>query len=95
MSGQVQGLDGQPLADVRVEIYDQSPTAPTRPLLASTKTDNAGRYTVAVPLGRIWVTIPKQNIGGQDFWGYDNTPLEVRPNTTISGIDFRPARVSP
>ncbi len=95
VSGQVLGLDGRPLAGVRVEIHDQSPTTPERPALMAALTDSTGHYTIPVPLGRIWVTIPTQVVAGQAFWGYDNTPLDISRSAAITGVDFRPAQVGP
>jgi hypothetical protein len=96
VNGQVISLDNVPLGGVRLAAYTQPSTTTDRQAVATTQTDAAGRYTLQVPAGRIWIGVATQDIGQESIWGYDNNPVDVTAGAAISAVDFRVAiRVLP
>ena len=88
LSGQVRSADGVPLAGIRLAAYTQANTTQDRQPVVNIQTDAAGRYSVAVPAGPIWMSVLTQDIQGSSFWGYDREPVTVTAGSTLTDQDF-------
>jgi hypothetical protein len=87
VTGQVRDLDGVPLGGMAIYATNALATGLKQvkgpPILSATHTDAAGRYTLDLPAGEVWLGI-KTGAG----WGYQQKPRQVQAGDNFTDGDF-------
>jgi hypothetical protein len=97
ISGVVKTIDGSPLANVVVHVYDNQETK-AKPNFVSNKTGKDGKYMVQVDQeGTYFVTVRAVNSGGRpkngdifgSYGGETAQPVTVKKQSVTNGIDIQ------
>lgn len=102
LSGRILDMDGKPVRDARVHVYDHVQMS-ERPKYVSEKTGADGRYLIHLPEGGTYYLAARDKFGGPpklgDLYGrYDKGTIEpsavvVKGGEILKGIDIRVAKV--
>lgn len=100
--GQVTDADGNPVKDVRIQVYDHVQMS-ERPKYVSEKTGPDGRYRMLLPEGGTYYIGARDNFGGPpklgDLYGrYDQGTIEpsavvIRKNEILKDVNIRVTKI--